>query len=174
MNHHTAMSQLKKQSQTGIQLWISCLRITATIAVVLIHTCGSLVTHRDLFGTTAAQIKSFTTIQSLCSWAVPVFFMITGSLLLRADKGISYVLCLKKYSLRIFACLLLFGAMFKLMDDVVSGNRLTGGVYKARASTKSLAYIVEDRPSLLLCLSYTPRFDIRFLSHYGHHSNDNG
>lgn len=49
------------------------------------------------------------------NWAVPVFFMITGALLLNPEKSISFKQCLSKYCLRIILALFMFGIPFAMM-----------------------------------------------------------
>ena len=48
-------------------------------------------------------------------WAVPVFLMITGALLLRKDKAITWDVCIRKYCKRILLALFIFGVPFSVM-----------------------------------------------------------
>ncbi len=48
-------------------------------------------------------------------WAVPVFFMMTGALLLKPDRQISVKQCLSKYCLRVVLALFVFGIPFAIM-----------------------------------------------------------
>lgn len=91
-----------------IQPWISRLRIVATLAVVMIHTCATFV--YSGFSCTTAERLYLDILSSLSGFSVPLFLMITGALLLRPEKEITYGVCLKKYMARVVACLFLFGA----------------------------------------------------------------
>ena len=103
------MGEQKKE----IQVWICRLRIVATLAVVMIHTCATrLYCGYDM---TTAQSLFLNILQTLCVFSIPMFLMITGSLLLRPEKEITYGMCLKKYIARIAACLFLFGAVYGVM-----------------------------------------------------------
>lgn len=53
--------------------------------------------------------KTFVTFNSLSNWSVPMFFMLTGVLLLRRDKVIEYKDCICKYAKRILLPLFIFG-----------------------------------------------------------------
>ena len=104
------------------------------VAVVMMHTCSTFVDHDDLFNFTTGEALYLNTLHRLCVWAVPVFFMITGALLLRSEKKITYELSLKKYALRIALCLLLFGSVMGAMKVVGSGSAhgskiLVGALY---------------------------------------------
>ena len=117
------MAEQKKKIQT----WISWLRIVATAAIVMTHTCATL--NPDLFAQTPDESFYIYALYTLCLWAVPVFFMITGALLLRPEKKISYEVCMKKYVSKITACLFLFGTVFAGMEIVVSAtNRGMGSL----------------------------------------------
>ena len=57
---------------------ISYLRIVATVAVVLFHTCGILQSNQAIFDLTASQDRFFSIGYRLMYWAVPIFYMISG------------------------------------------------------------------------------------------------
>lgn len=99
---------------------ISILRIIATISVIFLHTNSTLTDNRDLFGLSNNQYLFFLCVYRMLYWAVPVFFMITGSLLLKKEKVISYEICIKKYCKRILLALFIFGIPFSIMELFVS------------------------------------------------------
>lgn len=72
---------------------ISLLRIIATLAVIFIHTNNTLANNSILFGLTEYQQVVFNCAYTLANWAVPVFFMITGALLLNPNKTITIKDC---------------------------------------------------------------------------------
>ena len=91
---------------------ISLLRIAATAAVICLHTASTLTEHPDLFPMTVPEQHFFQAGHLVFRWAVPIFFMITGALLLRPEKAVTYAVCLKKYVRRILLALLIFGIPF--------------------------------------------------------------
>lgn len=70
---------------------ISLLRIVATIAVVFLHTNSTLTEHQELFQQTGSQYNFFLCSHLVLHWAVPVFLMITGALLLKKEKSLHMV-----------------------------------------------------------------------------------
>jgi surface polysaccharide O-acyltransferase-like enzyme len=54
-------------------------------------------------------------------WAVPVFFMITGALMLNKSKEYTVEKLLKKYALRIILALLLFGFPYAIIKNIGLG-----------------------------------------------------
>lgn len=86
------------------------LRILATIAVVANHVCSGLFnnfTIEELGRIDAAFLHATYT---LVSWAVPVFLMITGSLLLNPSKELG-LKKIKGYILRMVVVLFTFGGV---------------------------------------------------------------
>lgn len=106
------MSSLSKQVQYS---WISLLRISATLAVVFLHVNGTVHANRNIIVQTETQTVFFTLCSNLMIWAVPVFFMITGFLLLNPNKNISLDLILKQYIKRILLALSLFSIPYGFM-----------------------------------------------------------
>ena len=72
----------------------------------------------------------------LCMWAVPVFFMITGALLLNPKKKITYKQCVKKYCGRMLICLFLFGGVFALMKIVMEA-----GTFRPVMIAQAIGYV---------------------------------
>ena len=112
---------------------ISILRIIASLAVVMIHTCNTITNNLETFNPTSYQYKILVTINSLSNWSVPMFFMITGVLLLRRDKVIEYKDCICKYAKRILLSLFIFGVPFAWLEifaetKVVSLDYVLDGV----------------------------------------------
>lgn len=60
------------------------------------------------------------------NWAVPVFLMITGCLLL--SKDISYGMLLKKYVKRIVLALFIFGVPFSMMEIFIETKHISAGM----------------------------------------------
>ena len=92
------------------------LRAVACVAIVLLHT---LFTAVGLYGYTVenpADLLSYRVVIDNLMWAVPCFLMVTGALLLNRDKNISYSKLFKKYILRILLAIVVFGAVFGIID----------------------------------------------------------
>ena len=109
------------QRQDGLCL----LRIAATALVIWFHTCSTLTAHPRLYAETAEQYRFFLAAGSAASWHVPVFFMLTGALLLDRERVITPGMCVKRYALRMVLALGLFGIPFALMSRVFAAGTLT-------------------------------------------------
>lgn len=94
---------------------ISCLRLFATISIIWLHTCSTLVDNPELYLMSDNQWKFFKASYHVTSWAVPIFFMITGMLLLNPQKDISVKEIFSKYCSRIFSALFTFGIPFAII-----------------------------------------------------------
>lgn len=103
---------------------ISYLRIFATICVIWLHTCSTLTDNQDLFILSQQQIPFFRAAYQMMYWAVPVFFMITGALLLNTQKILSVRIIVKKYILRIFLALFIFGIPFAMLKLIVESHSI--------------------------------------------------
>lgn len=90
------------------QAYISYLRIFATIVVIWHHTCGTLAGNSTLFCLTHQQTLFYEAARQSVSWDVPIFFMITGALLLNPEKKLSIKKILL-YVRRILLALIIFG-----------------------------------------------------------------
>lgn len=91
------------------------LRAIACIGVVFIHVLYScnLVYGQD--NSKSENIVNNTFLNNVM-WAVPVFFTITGALLLKKEKKISFKKLYLGYIVRILIALLFFGTIFSLCD----------------------------------------------------------
>lgn len=97
---------------------ISLLRIFATVFVILLHTCNTITNNEEMFVLTSIERSILETIIDLCMWAVPIFVMITGALLLNENKQITYKIILEKYMKRILLTLFMFGMIFSVMEQI--------------------------------------------------------
>jgi len=100
----------------GKAMNISLLRILATLAVVFLHTNSGIIDRPDLFELQENQIPFLVLAKQYMNWAVPVFLMITGALLLKRDKQISFRECMTKYVRRVLLALFCFGMIFSMME----------------------------------------------------------
>ena len=91
--------------------------------------------NREFFGITSSQVAYLDGIRYLMHWHVPVFFMITGALLLNRARDLTITMC-KKYARRILLALLVFGIPFALLELVFStGSFSPQMVWKAVLNT---------------------------------------
>ena len=67
----------------------------------------------------------FTTNNILMNWAVPVFLMITGALLLDPNRQITYSDCIRKYAKRILLALFVFGIPFSMLEILLNTKSIT-------------------------------------------------
>ncbi len=96
---------------------ISLLRIMATLCVVMIHTCNTITNNLDAYpNIMQIQLKTLLAINCLANWGVPMFFMITGCLLLKKESEITYYKCIRKYVKRAIFALIVFGIPFSCLE----------------------------------------------------------
>lgn len=101
--------------QVSKRMDLSILRIIATVAIVLLHTCSALSDNSILYSLSSTELYSLSSISLLMRWAVPVFLMISGALLIREDKNTTYKE-VQKYCKRIFLALFFFGISFSMLE----------------------------------------------------------
>lgn len=110
------MDNLEASKQADLSL----LRIAATLAVVFLHTNNTLSNNSTQFSLTEEQVIFFTTNNLLMNWAVPVFLMISGTLLLDPSRQITFRICVNKYVKRILLALFIFGVPFSILEIVLN------------------------------------------------------
>jgi len=87
---------------------VSVTRIAATLMVLMIHTCSTIVTNPEIFAFTRTQGKFLYVLYRLNGCAVPLFLMISGRLILSGDKQLTYPIVFTKYVKRILLALAVF------------------------------------------------------------------
>lgn len=97
------------------KIFIDRLRIIATFAVVMIHICMTEVENDSISNIGTANYVVYSVGYNMVRWAVPVFIMITGFLLLQPEKELSEKK-LKNYILRMLLTLLIFGTIYAAME----------------------------------------------------------
>jgi surface polysaccharide O-acyltransferase-like enzyme len=108
---------------------ISVLRITATMAVLFHHTCSTVSDNPELFSFSQKQNFILQTGVLFSVWAVPVFLMISGALLLKPHKVISVEMCLTKYVKRAILALFIFGIPFSCLEILMNSKRLSLSIF---------------------------------------------
>ena len=99
--------------------YINLLRVTATVAVIFIHVGAMFQSSCDR-NSCENSFFQYEFIHRFCSFAVPVFILISGSLLLNPEKEITYRSILHKYIPRIAWALLLFGSVMNLTEAYIT------------------------------------------------------
>lgn len=96
--------------EKSLKLNLSVMRIVSCCAIILLHVCSSLIEMYNSQVPMTAEMSAFYYVcKNMMKWAVPVFIMITGVLLLDLDKKVTVEDILKKYVLRMLEVLLVFG-----------------------------------------------------------------
>lgn len=100
------------------------LRVIAGMAIVMLHTMNmsELIWHERL--SIVQERVSMSAVYSLM-WAVPVFIMVSGALLLDPAKEVSIKKIYGSYVLRVAAALAVFVFAFRISDMIMSGERFS-------------------------------------------------
>lgn len=95
------------------------LRAFACAAVVLLHISASeSILYKEILN--PQQNFLTTLLYELMMWAVPCFLMVSGALLLDAERNISIQRLLRRYIRRVLLALLLFTLLFRAFDMVMN------------------------------------------------------
>lgn len=68
---------------------LSALRIAATLAIICLHTASALSDNGPSYALSVDQQFFFESIRNLMLWGVPIFYMITGTLLLDGKRTVT-------------------------------------------------------------------------------------
>ena len=93
-------------------VWIDILRVIGMIGVILIHIAGNTIDTLKLTGTPKIV---YDIIHTSCYFALPLFVMVSGALLL--NKDISYKEIIFKYIRRMLLVILIFGSIYAFMEE---------------------------------------------------------
>ncbi len=106
----------------------SWLRILGSIAIVVLHTMSSAeIIYRDQISTREGRL-SLMIVYGLM-WAVPVFVMVSGALLLDPGREMSLGRIFRSYVLRIFLALTIFVFIFRIFDMIMDGEQFKLSVF---------------------------------------------
>lgn len=108
-----------RPSETRGKIWyLEWLRAFACLAVVLIHSFTTLLDNATVAEVGVSRALAWTEVLVVfCRWAVPVFLMVTGALLLDPSREVGWGK-VRRYVLRVVAVLLTFGVAYALMEIV--------------------------------------------------------
>ena len=105
-------------------LSFSWLRVLGTIAVIALHVLFSGAgIHEDNISDTQYIVTEM--IVSLTMWAVPIFLMVSGALLLDPAREITIAKILRKYLKRVLVALVISSVLFRIIDIVMDGEPFT-------------------------------------------------
>ena len=103
---------------------ISIMRLTATMAVVFLHTCNTISHNAGLYSLSYVQKNFFVCGCTLMNWAVPLFYMISGALLLDSKKEIGLRSIFTHYIRRLILVLIIFGVPFACMELYMANKHI--------------------------------------------------
>ncbi len=103
-------------------LYINILKILSSIAVVTIHVSAIEWNNIDVNNTKWLVINIY---NSACRWAVPIFVMITGTLLLRPEKEISIKNVFFKYIKKILILIIFWEFVYAFVVQINSQEKWT-------------------------------------------------
>lgn len=106
--------------------YIDWLRIISAVAVIGIHITMTQPNNYSLQEIGKSNYIIFTCVYTLIQWAVPVFLMISGNLLLHSNK-LTFAK-VKKMAFRMGTVLLLFGSAFALLEQIFQRKTLEIGM----------------------------------------------
>lgn len=107
--------------------YIDWLRIISAFAVIGIHITMTQPNNYSAQEIGKSNYSILTCVYTLIQWAVPVFLMISGNLLLHSNK--MTFAKVKKMTLRMGTVLLLFGSAFALLEQVFERKTLEIGMF---------------------------------------------
>ena len=97
--------------------YLDVLRIVATCAVVMLHTITGT-TDIHYAEVAEARYPAYYMLIDWCSWAVPVFLMMSGYLFLNPKREVPVKKMYLKHCMRILIAIFLFGVPFSLIEQI--------------------------------------------------------
>lgn len=126
------MTQGEFQRSGSGRIWyLEWLRVAACLAVVLIHRFSTILDNASVSGVGIGRALAWTELLVVFGrWAVPVFLMVTGALLLDPSRVMGWGKTFR-YAGRMVAVLLVFGSAFALMEIVFESRSFSLGMVPA-------------------------------------------
>lgn len=110
-----------RQSSTNTNIGLSYCRALATIAIIILHTGFVLSTNLKFELKDNIILILFVN----CSmWAVPIFLMVTGTLILNENKKLTLNKLIKKYIKRILISIVIFVAIYQIVDIILDKKQI--------------------------------------------------
>jgi surface polysaccharide O-acyltransferase-like enzyme len=110
----------QKNNSFQTQFGISLLRILATFSVIVIHVSGPFVVKFGEISSFDWNVANF--FDSISRYSVPLFFMISGSLLLSQDYG--FIEFLKKRLVKIVPPFLFWSLLYSILNRHVFSSEI--------------------------------------------------
>lgn len=128
---------MKKQNQTKMFLYIEQLRICAIFSVILLHCYIPFLVDSSNYGTRTWHGVNI--INAYSRWGVPVFFMISGKLLLNSKKQVVLIDFLKNKLIRILLPFVFYSIIYYIY--YLKSNQTNGSILQfiTRFANGSLA-----------------------------------
>ncbi len=105
------------------RIWcLDCLRVLSMLGVIAFHVSKTALTD---FSPSSFEAALFLSVRNVVHFVVPVFFMISGALLLNPRKIITVEYLCKRYLIKYFIILLLFGGGFSCLEQIFITKTVT-------------------------------------------------
>ncbi len=123
-----SVSQSAPAQVPGRTAAFDCLRATACLFIVLMHTARST---ELAFAAGMNFPRAFVCRLAINEqyWAVPCFIMVTGALLLRPEKEIGYRKLFSRYIARVVKAIVVFGVLFAVLEAIFNPAMRTWPVF---------------------------------------------
>lgn len=119
-------------------LWIDLLKIVSIYAVILIHSAAPLLVQYDTIGGSMWWIGNL--YNSIARWCIPVFIMISGSLLIGEIRTKSLVYFFKHRFQRVFIPLLFWSFVYFLWNIGINGEQYSIAYFPLLFFTEPIYY----------------------------------
>lgn len=105
------------------RIWyLECLRVLAMLSVIAFHVGKTALTD---FDSTLFSYAGFLAVRNVVHYAVPIFFMISGALLLNPEKTITIERLYKRYLLKYFTITLVFSGGYACIEQIFNQKAIT-------------------------------------------------
>lgn len=101
---------MKQEGTANRTMYFDCLRLAATLAVIILHVSGQ---NWSAVGVSTFEWQVFNVFDSIVRWSVPIFVMISGALFLGGQQSISRIY--RKNIVRIATAFVFWSAAYALL-----------------------------------------------------------
>jgi len=138
------MEMLKLSKPVGITMtrdrvtFIEQLRVVATFIVIVLHCYAAYFVDNSIFGTKTWWGVNI--INGFTRWGVPIFLMISGTLLLDTSRNESIGYFLKKRSSRVLIPFVFWSILYYINFSVIYDRTLSISEFITKFLTKNISY----------------------------------
>lgn len=136
--------------------YIDKLRFFATVSVIILHCNASYFIQHDLYATGSWWFSN--SLNSIIRWGVPIFFMISGKLLLTKDNDGKIGLFLKRRLKRVFIPFLFWAFIYYIDLCVTQNMEFSLTNFFRRVVEKNISYHLWFVYTLISIYFYVPLF----------------